>query len=82
MKPYLKFPSPEEWEEEMKNNNWSPRFCETDENGFLLYGKFKTCTTCNRRLCSQTEDDEEHLAYHGYCSRECASDDGYGNYQV
>ena len=28
-----------------------------------------------------TEDDEEHLTYHGYCSRECASDDGYGNYQ-
>jgi hypothetical protein len=60
-------------------SDWKPWFGKLDGDGRLIYGKFKTCTSCNKRLDS-TQEDEEHLAYHGYCSRQCASEDAYGNY--
>ena len=58
---------------------WKPWYGELDENSCLVFGKFKVCTTCANELPSIREDDE-HLIYHGYCSRKCAGEDGYGNY--
>jgi len=61
-------------------SNWAPHYGELDEDGGLPYGRFKVCTTCNTPLGDPPDDDEEMLAHHGYCSRECASKSGYGNY--
>ena len=66
--------------EETQNSNWKPWHGELDENNCPVYGKFKVCTTCANELPSIKEDEEEHLVYHGYCSRKCAGEDGYGNY--
>ena len=66
-------------------NNWKKVYYETDKDGFLLmtYGKFKRCTTCGKYLPRWGEDkDPELILYHGYCSRECASEHGYGNYVI
>ena len=60
-------------------SSWKPWYGEMDENNRLVFGEFKVCTTCANELPSMKEDDE-HLNYHGYCSRKCAAEDGYGNY--
>jgi len=66
-------------------SKWKRVFYELDEDGLLLmpYGKFKICTTCGTDLPKWSEDaDPEHTLYHGYCSRDCASENDYGNYQI
>ena len=62
-------------------SKWKRIYVELDENNCPMYGRFKVCTTCNKRLGSLAEDDDEHLTYHGYCTTKCASEGGYGNYQ-
>ena len=49
--------------------SWKQWFGELDGDGQLVYGEFKACTSCSNRLDS-IQEDEEHLAYHGYCSRQ------------
>ena len=61
-------------------SNWKPWHGELDDNNSPVYGEFKICTTCAKSLPSFPKEDPEHLIYHGYCSKECASEDGYGNY--
>jgi hypothetical protein len=66
---------------EVLESKWSPWNGELDENNCLAYGEFKICTTCANELPLAKEgSDEEYLIYHGYCSRKCAGEDGYGNY--
>lgn len=50
----------------------------------LPYGNFKACSTCKAELPEWCEDrsDPEHLLHHGYCSRKCASEAGYHNFQT
>ena len=48
----------------------------------LPYGRFEECTVCGDNELSQTDDDPEHLTYHGYCSTNCASKSNYTNYQI
>tara|TARA_R110002074_G_scaffold134272_1_gene278322 strand:+ start:311 stop:502 length:192 start_codon:yes stop_codon:yes gene_type:complete len=62
-------------------SSWAPHYGEPDKDGGLPYGKFKVCTTCAAPL-GDPLDDEEMLAHHGYCSRECASEGYYGNYTM
>jgi len=66
----------------MSDSAWKPWYGQMDEDNRLLYGKFTICTTCGKSLpkWSGTKKDPEHILYHGYCSRECASENGYGNY--
>lgn len=54
------------------------------QNDELPYGNFKVCSTCNAELQVSDEDnlDDENLSYHGYCSRICASNAGYHNFQI
>ncbi len=72
-------------------SNWRPWYGELDEDNNLVFGKFKICTTCANPLPSLAEEEihwardrswelDEHIIWHGYCSRECAGDDSYGNY--
>ena len=66
-------------------SEWKRVYYETDKDGLLLmpYGKFKRCTTCGKSLPRwRKEKDPEHILYHGYCSRECASEHSYGNYVI
>jgi hypothetical protein len=66
-------------------SNWKKIYLELDEDGFLLmpYGKFKQCTTCGKSLPRWRKGkDPELILYHGYCSRECASKNSYGNYVI
>ena len=64
-------------------SKWKRTYVELDENGALPYGKFTVCSTCASKLPSWTEEtnDEEHILWHGYCSKNCASEGGYANYQ-
>jgi hypothetical protein len=39
------------------------------------------CVVCKAKL-PPSQDDYEHVAYHGYCSRDCASEHHYSNYQI
>ena len=67
----------------MIENGWKVVYYESDDNDFLLmpYGNFKRCTACGMSLPQWCEGkDPEHILYHGYCSRKCATEHGYGNY--
>ena len=63
-------------------SNWKPWYGQMDEDNRLLYGKFTVCTGCAKPLPTWTENsnDPEHILYHGYCSQNCAGENGYGNY--
>ena len=64
-------------------SRWKRTYVELDEKGGLPYGEFTVCSTCESKLPAWTEDteDEEHILWHGYCSKKCASEASYGNYQ-
>ena len=48
----------------------------------LPYGRFTECTVCGDKVYQRGDQAPEFLAYHGYCSTDCASKNNYVNYQI